>query len=434
MGSRLGLRRPRSRRKSVVLTAVAVFALAVVATAAADTTTPATVTLGANATANVSGAFKAPATYLDPATDCPHQTDDPGQTIPNCVHTRFTANVAAGSTTSTTIRATYDPNDVWVDITVKIEDPTTDVDIVVTQGLAEGCGPGCAEATFDANGQQPYDVIFSPAFFFTSCPPGSPVDAMNPLGPKCPNVPFSARFTTGACVGNCGMGTGGGIDPPIYVSNSTLVEGDSGVKNATFTVTMGATSLLPVTVNYATDDGTATAGSDYVPTAGTVVFAPGETVKTISVPVLGEMAREQNESFNVYLSLPQPVRVGSIGDGQGIGRVTNDDWGRSMTGYGRLLAGNGAMALRLYEYWGYYSIQYYESSSFNFRASQIASVTWNDLTHSVRITGSGWNAGHAATFTLDVTDVGATDTVALTLSDGAHAGGLLASGNFTYAG
>ncbi len=61
---------------------------------------------------------------------------------------------------------------------------------------------------------------------------------------------------------------------------------------------------LTVSVNYATANGTATAGSDYVATAGTLTFAPGETSKTISIPVLDDSFVESNETFNVTLSNP----------------------------------------------------------------------------------------------------------------------------------
>jgi hypothetical protein len=147
------------------------------------------------------------------------------------------------------------------------------------------------------------------------------------------------------------------------------------------------------------------------------------------------MAREGAETFNVNLTLPQPVRVGSIGDGQGVGRITNDDWGRRLTGSGRLLIGNGGLSLRVYEFWSYFLIRYYQGSSFNFRATSVSSRSWNDLTRSLRVTGSGWNAGHAVTYTLDATDNGgALDSIVLTLSDGSSVQGTLATGGFTYSG
>jgi hypothetical protein len=58
----------------------------------------------------------------------------------------------------------------------------------------------------------------------------------------------------------------------------------------------------PVTVHYATSGGTATASSDYTATSGTLTFAPGEAVKSFTVHVANDSAREGNETFQVTLS------------------------------------------------------------------------------------------------------------------------------------
>src|SRR5690606_37058422 len=110
----------------------------------------------------------------------------------------------------------------------------------------------------------------------------------------------------------------------------SLTEGDAGMTNAIFTVTLadataaalGVRATVPVTVDYATADGTATAPGDYTATNGTLTFAPGETTKTIAVPVVGDTAIEPNETFFVNLSNPTNA---TIADGQGIGTITNDD-------------------------------------------------------------------------------------------------------------
>lgn len=67
-------------------------------------------------------------------------------------------------------------------------------------------------------------------------------------------------------------------------------------------MTLAAAATAPVTVNYATANGTATAGSDYTGLSGTVSFAPGETVKTIAIAVTGDTMFEANETFAVNLS------------------------------------------------------------------------------------------------------------------------------------
>jgi hypothetical protein len=73
--------------------------------------------------------------------------------------------------------------------------------------------------------------------------------------------------------------------------------------------------------NYATSDGTASP-SDYTPKSGTVIFAAGETTKTVTIEVRGDNKIEPNETFNVNLSLP----IGcTITDNLGIGTIINDD-------------------------------------------------------------------------------------------------------------
>jgi subtilisin-like proprotein convertase family protein len=66
------------------------------------------------------------------------------------------------------------------------------------------------------------------------------------------------------------------------------------------------------------------AGSDYIPTAGLVTFAPGTTTQTFSIPVVGDVAVESNETFFVNLS---NASLATIADGQGQGTITNDDGG-----------------------------------------------------------------------------------------------------------
>ena len=77
-----------------------------------------------------------------------------------------------------------------------------------------------------------------------------------------------------------------------------------------------------MTVDYATVNGSAIAGNDYVSKSGTVTFAPGTTSKSISIAILGDTALESNETFEVRLSNP---RNAQINDGKGIGTIRNDD-------------------------------------------------------------------------------------------------------------
>jgi hypothetical protein len=113
------------------------------------------------------------------------------------------------------------------------------------------------------------------------------------------------------------------VQPAISVGDVSLPEGNSGSTNATFTVSLSAASAQSVTVDYATADGTATtASNDYTTAGGTLTFAPFETSKTVSVPLLGDGIYENDETFTLTLSNPANA---TIADGVGSGTIANDD-------------------------------------------------------------------------------------------------------------
>ncbi|MEI8072406.1 MAG: Calx-beta domain-containing protein [Planctomycetota bacterium] len=95
------------------------------------------------------------------------------------------------------------------------------------------------------------------------------------------------------------------IPQAISTQNISLFEGNAGTSLATFTVRLSASAALPVTVAYATRDGSATvANSDYVATNGTLTFRPGETTKTVAVTVNGDTTLESDEVFSLDLTSP----------------------------------------------------------------------------------------------------------------------------------
>jgi ribosomal protein L35AE/L33A len=110
--------------------------------------------------------------------------------------------------------------------------------------------------------------------------------------------------------------------PALTVNDVSRDEGNSGAVAATFTVTLAPASGRTVTVEYATQNGTATAGVDYQATSGTLSFAAGETTKTITVLVNGDLADEADETF--FLNLTNPVSA-TIADTQGSGTIIDDD-------------------------------------------------------------------------------------------------------------
>jgi Calx-beta domain/RTX calcium-binding nonapeptide repeat (4 copies) len=110
--------------------------------------------------------------------------------------------------------------------------------------------------------------------------------------------------------------------PSLSVADVSEAEGSSGSQPLTFTVSLAKASPLRVTVAYATADGTATAGADYTATSGTLVFAPGQTTKTVAVPILGDTAYEADETF--ALTFSNSVNA-TLGTATAAGTIKNDD-------------------------------------------------------------------------------------------------------------
>jgi hypothetical protein len=101
--------------------------------------------------------------------------------------------------------------------------------------------------------------------------------------------------------------------PAITIGDVTIIEGNTGTKAATFTVTLSAASSQPVSVAYATANGTATAGSDYQ-AAGTLTIPAGQRTGTVIVLVNGDRLAEPTETFAVNHSAPTNA---NIADAQG---------------------------------------------------------------------------------------------------------------------
>ena len=89
-----------------------------------------------------------------------------------------------------------------------------------------------------------------------------------------------------------------------------------------FVVTLDRGSTLTVTVDYATSNGTATAGSDYTATSDTLTFVPGDIAKTVSVPILDDAHNEGSETLTLTLSNASGAR---IADGTATGTIVNSD-------------------------------------------------------------------------------------------------------------
>ncbi|MFN2511681.1 MAG: Calx-beta domain-containing protein [Pyrinomonadaceae bacterium] len=111
--------------------------------------------------------------------------------------------------------------------------------------------------------------------------------------------------------------------PTLSINDVSVTEGNNGTVTAAFTVSLSPASGQTVTVNYATANGTATAGGDYQAINTTALtFNPGETNKTVTVVVIGDTLNEADET--VFVNLTNTTNA-TVADNQGIVTITNDD-------------------------------------------------------------------------------------------------------------
>ena len=118
-------------------------------------------------------------------------------------------------------------------------------------------------------------------------------------------------------------------DTAPSLSINDVTASDESAANHTFTVSLSAAAGIAVTVDYATSDGTATAGADYTAiSATTLTFAAGQTSKTFTVGVLADSTDEANETVTLTLSSASNA---SISDATGTLTITDDDAAPSLS-------------------------------------------------------------------------------------------------------
>ena len=108
--------------------------------------------------------------------------------------------------------------------------------------------------------------------------------------------------------------------PGLSVEDAEVMEAANAKLD--FEVTLSRAVSGPVTVAYATSNGTATAGSDYTQTSGVLTFEAGDTTKTVSVPVLDDAHDEGSETLTFTLSNPSGAY---LADGVATGIINNSD-------------------------------------------------------------------------------------------------------------
>ena len=220
----------------------------------------------------------------------------------DCTSGIWSVRVAAGSYTPTTFTGTVTADQAFTNVTrtsletgegdvVNSSNPTKITYHLTTQGAAvDGFGfalPAGASGCFSAQ-----------------LPPG----AMVLLGAGTKPVPAGFDLGTFAACSN---------SVSLSIADASGVETD-GVLN--FTVSLSGTSASTVTVDYQTQSGTATSPADFTAQSGTLTFNPGETSKTISVPLIDDGISEGPETFTVQLANASNAL---IGDGSAVGTIND---------------------------------------------------------------------------------------------------------------
>ena len=181
------------------------------------------------------------------------------------------------------------------------------------------------------------------------------------------------------------------IVPTISISDTSIVEGNSGSSHATVAVSLNAPGNLPVTVSYTTMNGSAFAGSDYGATNGTIQFSPGETNKLIAVPVFGDVSAEPDETFYIQLSGESNSQ---LADATGECLIVNDEvpsaaYVRSSTGLPWGQVSNEAAMARVFGTNNWRDLRYETVN---------AASLFSAFTRFVFLEGSDDNASELATF------------------------------------
>jgi hypothetical protein len=155
----------------------------------------------------------------------------------------------------------------------------------------------------------------------TTVPAGS--DACISDRADAPSGGGDARLTVvSVSAGQWNLAAGAAVPPRLSIGNSSVIEGNAGTTLMQLAVSLSAPSALPVSVHFASADGTAKAGSDYVATSGTLTLPPGENQALVPVTVNGDTTVEPGESFTMNLSSPSGA---TISDGVGTAIITDDD-------------------------------------------------------------------------------------------------------------
>ena len=169
--------------------------------------------------------------------------------------------------------------------------------------------------------------------------------------------------------------------PELSIADASGRESDGSL---VFAVSLNKPWDVPVTFDYATADGTATAGSDYLSTSGTLAINAGVTSARIEVRVLPDVLNEEDESFSLSLS---QVSEASLTDGHAVGVITGGDPGATaqwLARFGRTVADHvlGAVEDQVWSKRG--------------GSQEVAVAGWNLSGAGVPLSGNGMPGGQFA--------------------------------------
>lgn len=139
------------------------------------------------------------------------------------------------------------------------------------------------------------------------------------------NTGAACLIILAAALGATGCGSGSGAAPGVAVTiaDAALDEGNAGSVNLTFNVTLTAADAAAITVDYSTAAGSASPGTDFTATIGTLTFPAGTTSQQVTVPVLGDLLDESDEEFSVTLS--NLAGNANLADGSATGTIRDND-------------------------------------------------------------------------------------------------------------
>ena len=125
----------------------------------------------------------------------------------------------------------------------------------------------------------------------------------------------------------------------VSIGDVALSEGSTATHNATFTVRLAQAAAGPVSVQYATSAGTATATADYTTKVGTLTLPAGTLAGSVKIPIVADGLAEGTETFSVTLS--NPTGGATLGRAVGTGTIIDDDPPTAIVGIGQAASVEG---------------------------------------------------------------------------------------------